>query len=109
MDSNNQTEILDLDLLGEACAELGAELLPDTPVRGYAGVTREAFRTLRLQGPYDIAVDPVDGRYVLTAEWWGGFVAREVGIGFDLLLQRYRGRTARRGESVVRTPAATPR
>lgn len=87
-----QTQVRDLDALNDACVELGLELRADTPCRGYAGVTREANRTIVLKGPYDIAVDPAeesDGTYGLTTDWWDGHVAREVGPGYGRLLQSY--------------------
>jgi hypothetical protein len=87
-----QTQVRDLDALNDACVELGLKLLSETPCRGYAGVTREAHRTIVLQGPYDIAVDPAsqgDGSYGLTTDWWNGHVAREVGSGYGRLLQSY--------------------
>jgi len=85
-----KTEIRDLLALIDACAELGVRLAPETPCRGYAGATREAHRTIVLKGPYDIAVDPNDnGTYGLTTDWWGGHVAKEVGIGYGRLLQAY--------------------
>ena len=87
-----QTQVRDLDALNDACVELGLELLADTPCRGYAAITREAHRTIKLKGPYDIAVDPSpenDGSYGLTTDWWNGHVAREVGPGYGRLLQCY--------------------
>ena len=87
-----QTRIRDLGALRDACAELGLALLQNTPARGYAGHTRKADHTIRLKGPYDIAVDPApenDGTYGLTTDWWDGHVAREVGENFGRLLQGY--------------------
>ena len=87
-----QTQIRDLDALHDACAEMDLELLADTPVRGYGGITRQAHRTIKLKGRYDIAVDPApenDGSYGLTTDWWDGCVAREVGTGYGRLLQSY--------------------
>lgn len=87
-----QTQVRDLDALSDACAELDLKLVANTPCRGYAGVTRSAHRTIQLKGPYDIAVDPSkenDGSYGLTTDWWDGYVAREVGVGYGRLLQSY--------------------
>ncbi len=87
-----QTQIRDLDALHDACAEMNLELLANTPVRGYGGITRKAFRTIKLKGRYDIAVDPHpenDGSYGLTTDWWEGLVALEVGVGYGRLLQSY--------------------
>ena len=87
-----KTQVRDLDALSEACADLGLELLSGVPCRGYNGALRECARTVRLKGPYDIAVDPSpenDGTHRLTADWWDGHVERETGAGFGRLLQRY--------------------
>ena len=87
-----QTQIRDLTALAEACSELGVSLVPDADCRGYAGITRKAPHTIRLKGPYDIAVEPSkanDGTHGLTTDWWDGHVAREVGVGYGRLLQSY--------------------
>ena len=109
-----KTQVRDLEALRDACDELGLELLANAACRGYAGLTRKAGHVIRLKGPYDIAVEPSaenDGTHGLTADWWDGHVAKEVGVGFGRLLQCYgvhktlreartRGlRTARRVES----------
>ena len=84
------TEVRDLDALHDACAELDLKLEADTTCRGYAGILREADHVIRLKGPYDIAVDPVEGgRYGFSADWWGGHVEKEVGGGYGRLLQSY--------------------
>ena len=88
-----QTRIRDLGALRDACAELGLALLQNTPARGYAGHTRKAEHTIRLKGPYDIAVDPApgnDGTYGLITDLkqrgmldetliiWGGEFGRTI-------------------------------
>ena len=85
-----QTEVRDLDALRDACAELGLQMYPQSQCRGYAGVTRLADHVITLKGPYDIAVDPVEGgKYGFSADWWDGHVGREVGTGYSRLLQGY--------------------
>jgi len=87
-----KTQVRDLVALREASADLGLELLDGVPCWGFAGAVRECARTVRLEGPYDIAVDPSpdnDGSHSLSADWWGGHVEREVGTGFGRLLQAY--------------------
>lgn len=85
-----KTEVRDLEALHDACAEMDLKLVPDTTCRGYAGVLRKADHVIRLKGPYDIAVDPVEGgRYGFSADWWDGHVEKEVGGGYGLLLQSY--------------------
>jgi len=85
-----QTEVRDLDALHDACAEMGLQLLKDEHCRGYAGILRKADHVIKLNGPYDIAVDPAQGgRYGFSADWWEGHVAKEVGPGYGRLLQSY--------------------
>lgn len=85
-----QTQIRDLEALNDACEDLGLQLLELAPARGFAGVTRQAHRIIQLHGPYDIAVDPIEGgTYGLTTDWWDGHVAREVGENYGRLLQSY--------------------
>ena len=87
-----QTRIRDLDALADACTDLGVRLVTNTDARGFAGITRNAPTVIRLNGPYDIAVDPSDandGNYGLTTDWWDGHVAKEVGEGYGRLLQSY--------------------
>lgn len=87
-----KTQIRDIPSLSDACADLELSLVPDSFCRGYAGVSRQAPFVIKLKGPYDIAVDHSaenDGSYGLTADWWDGHVAREVGAGYGRLLQSY--------------------
>jgi len=87
-----QTQIRDLDALHDASVEMGFQFLKDSKCRGYAGITRIAPHVIQLKGPYDIAVDPSpenNGSYGLTADWWDGHVAKEVGMGYGRLLQSY--------------------
>ena len=45
---------------------------------------------IRLNGPYDIAVNrQLGGAFGLTTDWWGRHVEREVGKDFGKLLQLY--------------------
>ena len=87
-----QTQIRDLEALRDACGEMGFPFLQNANCRGYANQTRLAQHVIQLKGPYDIAVEPSqqnDGSYGLTTDWWGGHVAKEVGIGYGRLLQSY--------------------
>jgi hypothetical protein len=85
-----KTEVRDLEALHDACVEMDLKLIPDSTCRGYAGATRKADHVIQLKGPYDIAVDPVEGgRYGFSADWWGGHVEKEVGGGYGRLLQSY--------------------
>lgn len=85
-----QTEVRDLDALHDACSELGLALCHAMHARGYGQTRRKAAHIVRLQGPYDIAVDPnPDGTYELTTDWWNGHVEKEVGPNYGRLLQSY--------------------
>ena len=87
-----QTQIRDLDALSDACGELGVSLVAEAECRGFAGMIRKAPHVIRLNGPYDIAVEPAresPGSYGLTTDWWDGHVAREVGENYGQLLQCY--------------------
>ena len=84
-----QTQIRDLDALADACRELGVELTTGK-ARGFNGNTRTGEAVIKLNGPYDIAVNKAsDGSYGLTTDWWNGHVEKEVGKEFGKLLQLY--------------------
>ncbi len=85
-----QTQVRDLDALRSALGELGVTLLEKTNARGYAGNQLKGDYVIRLQGPYDIALNQTpDGSYGLTTDWWDGHVEKEVGAKFGRLLQLY--------------------
>ena len=89
------TQIRDIEALQDACAELGIELLQDTEARGYSTNKMKGDYVIRLNGPYDIALNrQKDGEndntaYGLTTDWWNGHVEKEVGPNFGRLLQFY--------------------
>ncbi len=85
-----ETQIKDIRALRAACKEMGLILMQDTLARGYGRQTRRGEYVIRLNGPYDIAVNKnKDGNYVLSTDWWAGRVAAEVGSKFGKLLQLY--------------------
>ena len=85
-----QSQIRDLEALNDACRELGLELAYDTEARGYAGQSRTGDAVIKLQGPYDIALNQQpDGTYALTTDWWNGYVEKEVGVSYSKLFQLY--------------------
>lgn len=85
-----KTQIRDIAALREACRELGVQLLDNAEARGYARQTRHGEHVIRLNGPYDIAVNRnEDGNYGLTTDWWGDHVEKDVGKDFGRLLQLY--------------------
>jgi hypothetical protein len=85
-----QTQVRDLDALRHALGELNVTLHEKTTARGYAGNKLQGDYVIRLQGPYDIALNQTpDGSYGLTTDWWDGHVEKEVGAKFGRLLQLY--------------------
>ena len=97
-----ETPIRDIVALIYACVSLNLRLAPDSWCRGQGGTVREAAFVIRLRGPHDIAVDfpkEKDGTYVLTTDWSGGHVAREVGLGCDRLIHAYEVHKARRSRA----------
>jgi len=107
-----QTQVRDIDALRAACTELGVTLESNTTARGYSGNKIKGEYVIRLNGPYDVALNrQQDGSYGLTADWWSGHVAREVGENYGRLLQLYgvhkASREARtRGFNVRRIPVS---
>ena len=85
-----QTQIKDLDALRSALAEMNLPLFPNAKARGYSTTSITGDFVIRLNGPYDIAVNKQhDSTYGLTTDWWAGHVEKEVGPKFGRLLQLY--------------------
>ena len=85
-----QTQIRDVSALRAACEELGVRVLTKTQARGYGANKRKGDLVIRLNGPYDIAVNhQQDGTFGLTTDWWGKHVEKEVGANYGRLLQLY--------------------
>lgn len=85
-----QTQIRDISALRAACSELGLTITPNTQARGYGSNRIKGDLVIRLNGPYDIAVnEQPDGSFGLTCDWWGGHVEKEVGKNYGRLLQLY--------------------
>ena len=108
--STIHTQIRDIEALRAACAELGLGLSENSQARGYNDNRVPGEVIIRLNGPYDIALNrQADGSYGLTADWWNGHVEREVGANYGRLLQLYGVHKAtrearRKGYSVRRQP-----
>jgi hypothetical protein len=51
------TQVRDVAALRAAVAELGLKLVPDAEARGFASQTRRGDFVIRLNGPYDIALN----------------------------------------------------
>lgn len=85
-----KTQIKDIEALKSACKEMGLTLLQNTTARGYGGSSRKGDFVIKLDGPFDIAVNKQpDTTYGLTTDWWAGHVEKEVGQNYSKLLQLY--------------------
>ena len=104
------TQIKDIAALRSACEELKLPLLHNVEARGYGSQTRHGDFVIKLNGPYDIAVNKQpDGTFGLTTDWWQGHVEQEVGPNFGKLLQLYgvykaTAEARKKGFSVMRQP-----
>jgi hypothetical protein len=84
------TQIKDIEALRSACQELGLPLLTNAKARGYSQQTRQGDFVIKLNGPYDVAVNKQsDGTFGLTTDWFLGHVEKEVGKDYGRLLQLY--------------------
>ena len=84
------TQIKDLAALTSACTELGLTVVAHATARGYSTNTVRGEHVIRLQGPYDIALNrQADGSFGLTTDWWDGHVEKQVGPNYGRLLQLY--------------------
>jgi hypothetical protein len=103
-----KTQIKDINALRAACHELGFAVLQNSSARGYINNQTKGEYVIKLNGPYDIALNKnEDGTYGLTTDWWDGHVEKEVGKNFGKLLQLYGVHKAtmearKKGLSVVR-------
>lgn len=99
-------EIRDLEALRAAVARCGGEVVENAECRYYYGSQQKEI-VIRLPGRYDAALErQTDGSYRLTADWYGGHVAKYLGENGDSLLQLYTVEKAklegrRRGFSVT--------
>jgi hypothetical protein len=85
-----KTQIKDIAALELACVEMGLSLIPNAKARGYAEKQKHGDHVIRLNGPYDVAVNrQPDRTFGLTTDWWSGHVEKEVGKDYGRLLQLY--------------------
>jgi hypothetical protein len=77
-----QTTIMDIVALRAACKEQGAELVENAVARGYGSQTHKGDFVIRLKGPYDIAVKPLQQvlRYADLVNRDGAFWVEEPGL-----------------------------
>ncbi len=83
-----QVEIRDIAAL--ACVEIGLTVDDNTEARGYQKNKIKGDHVIRLNGPYDVALQPrPEGGYEMQADLWEGHVERELGRDFGRLKQLY--------------------
>jgi hypothetical protein len=87
--SKIQVEITDLEALRAAVARMGFEVIENAECRYYYG-TQQKEIVIKLPGKYDAALekDP-EGKYMLTADFYGGHVEKYIGEKGAFLLQLY--------------------
>jgi hypothetical protein len=105
-----KTQIKDIEALRSACKELSLKLLQKADARGYREAVRHGDFVIKLNGPYDIAVNQQqDGTFGLTTDWYNEHVEKEVGKEYSKLLQLYAVHKAsiearKKGFSILRRP-----
>ncbi len=83
-------EIRDIEALKSACRELNLPLKKNAEARGYGGNSRKAEYVIKLNGPYDVALNfGKDGSYNVEADFWEGHVEKELGPKMGRLKQFY--------------------
>jgi len=91
-----KTQIKDVQALIAAATELGLAVELPSPtgqrpvIRGYATMRQEVDLAVKLKGRYDVGfLKQPDGTYQMTADWWQGHVAAEIGAEGGRLCQVY--------------------
>ena len=101
------TQIRDIGALQSAYEELGLQVQENATARGYGSQSRQGEYVIKLNGPYDIALNAQENSsFELACDWWGGHVEKEVGKNYGRILQLYgvhkASREARRKGYTVR-------
>jgi hypothetical protein len=94
---SHQTEIKlkvkNMSAMKAACEALGLELVKDAQCRGYYSTMQRDY-IVRLRGKYDVGLTlEKDGSYSVDADFWDGYVAKEVGENCGTLMQKYGEKT----------------
>ena len=85
-----ETQVRDIAALRAACAELGLQVLENAEARGYAQNKVRGDFVIRLNGPYDVALQREgNGNFRFVADLWQGHVEKELGKSFGRLKQLY--------------------
>ena len=83
-------EIRDIEALKSACDELGLAVEKNAGARGFGRNRRKGEYVIRLNGPYDLALNSrKDGSFQVETDLWGGHVEKELGSGMGRLKQYY--------------------
>jgi len=83
-------QIKDIAALRHACQEMALVLADNCEARGYAENKVAADHVIKLNGPYDVAVQrQPNGAYTLVADLWCGHVENELGKDFGRIKQLY--------------------
>ena len=104
------TRITDIVALLAACSELNLETVENGQARGYGSNHRQGRYVIKLNGPYDVAVNPgPNGEFALETDLWQGHVEKELGPDLGTLRQLYAvhktsAEAKRRGLRVHRRP-----
>lgn len=84
------TQIRDITALVGACTEMGLKIERNAEARGFGSNRRRGEYVIKLNGPYDVAVNRDDnGDWRLEADLWRGHVENELGKDFGRLKQLY--------------------
>ena len=85
-----QVEIRDIAALKAACVEIGLTVDDNTEARGYQKNKIKGDHVIRLNGPYDVALQRLpQGGYQVQFDLWQGHVEKELGKDFGRLKQLY--------------------
>ena len=85
-----EIEIRDIEALEYTCEELGVGLEKNAEARGFGNNRRKADYVIRLNGPYDVALNKQsDGSYKVETDLWNKSVEKELGSGLGRLKQMY--------------------
>lgn len=82
------TEIKDEEALRKATQKMGLHLIPNGQCRYYYGTSRVDI-LLKLPGKYDLGLTKEGDHFNITADFFGGHVAKYVGANAGLLTQSY--------------------
>ena len=83
-------EIRDIEALKSACKELGLAVEKNAEARGFSSNRRKGEYVIRLNGPYDLALNSrKDGSFQVETDLWGGHVEKELGPRMGKLKQYY--------------------